>query len=526
MIATYVGNSEMVASGGGGAGGAGDGNEDGYQGCGGGGGGGGGIGGGAGGSGSVGYGGGGFGGSPNGVKSTTYSGGKIETIFGDYYCNGGGGAGNGRNGALKISYLGYGTGGSGGGGSSIVPIRPVEVTPKEILTVKIGVGDPGGTKGYMDASGNIIIPNKPVQYKASRTELNNIAEENLLTAVGGAEWCPHSGHPSGQIYGWGASPFYGHPGAVYDGFTLSSYYLNGFGSEMGHSANNGTTSGNIIFPNGSTGGDGGQTKLFGSTSHCTPGKGGTLSSPKGGDASGYGCGGGGGYGLADGGKGSGGYARLSWNKYWNAAVNAYRLADSGTGGGGASGNVMTYSLKVMSNQVIKIRIGKGGKGAEIVNNVVTNAQKGGDTIFGDNAIGELRAGGGYGGSSPSIVNNTLVNGVGGAISSVCHYGSKSYLNNKAYCTKGTKGLNATANVNENATAKGAGGASLERYGIGGEGGISGTSSYLGKPATGFGSGGGGAGIYDLGDNSISPTSGTNKGGAGSNGKIIIELYDM
>ncbi len=62
---------------------------------------------------------------------------------------------------------------------------------------------------------------------------------------------------------------------------------------------------------------------------------------------------------------------------------------------------------------------------------------------------------------------------------------KSFLNNKAYCTKGTKGFNAEISADANSNAIGAKGASLTNYGTGGEGGISGTNSYLGKNAAGF-----------------------------------------
>ena len=87
---------------------------------------------------------------------------------------------------------------------------------------------------------------------------------------------------------------------------------------------------------------------------------------------------------------------------------------------------------MIGGQKIRLRIGKGGSGATVANNIIINAQKGGDTVFGDSAFGEIKAGGGQGGSSPSInsSNNTFVNGAGGNISNICHYKNTSYLNNK------------------------------------------------------------------------------------------------
>ena len=96
--------------------------------------------------------------------------------------------------------------------------------------------------------------------------------------------------------------------------------------------------------------------------------------------------GGGGYAFGNGGKGAGGYARISWNKYWDIASEAYKLAEVGAGGGGASGNILTYTVSVIGGQVIKVRIGKGGKGAHVSNNVIVEAKKGGDTIFGDSDL--------------------------------------------------------------------------------------------------------------------------------------------
>ena len=59
---------------------------------------------------------------------------------------------------------------------------------------------------------------------------------------------------------------------------------------------------------------------------------------------------------------------------------------------------------------------------------------------------------------------------------------------------------------------------------GGKKGATGDSNASGGDASGYGAGGGGAGILDVGIPSIS-TYNPNKGGNGSNGKIIIEWWE-
>ena len=374
---------------------------------------------------------------------------------------------------------------------------------------------------------------------------------------------------SGQIYSWGTGS-YGHPGGIYNGITSggspgSSNHLNvaGFSNSGGRSANNGTTLGNITYPNGSTGGDGGiVTTPF--TGTCTPGAGGTASSPNGKNASGYGCGGGGGYGLANGGSGSGGYARISWNKYWDTANSVYKLASTGAAGGGASGNIFTYSIQAKANQTIKIRIGKGGKGAYVSNNTLVNSKKGGDTSFGD-----INVRGGNGGYSVSInpsynpsnamnntTNNPLINGKGGVVpgmygdtsnTKICTFGNgstiKDYTKDNKRCIKGNKGndgINTTGGSGGNFIGytltiidKEGKETKKEFKGEGGNGGILDTGDNSnGKDAmteNNYASGGGGSSIRDLGQVSSSSqsniTNNPTKGGNGSNGKIILEWWE-
>ena len=347
---------------------------------------------------------------------------------------------------------------------------------------------------------------------------------------------------------------------------MAGVITSGFSSTNGRAAGDGTNaicSPSAIIANGTVGGRGG-TNTTPFTGTCTPGAGGTASSPNGKNASGYGCGGGGGYGLANGGSGSGGYARISWNKYWDTANSVYKLASTGAAGGGASGNIFTYSIQAKANQTIKIRIGKGGKGAYVSNNTLVNSKKGGDTSFGD-----INVRGGNGGYSVSInpsynpsnamdntTNNPLINGKGGVVpgmygdtsnTKICTFGNgstiKDYTKDNKRCIKGNKG-------NDGINTTGGNGGNFIGYtltiidkegketkkefkGEGGNGGILDTGDNSnGKDAmteNNYASGGGGSSIRDLGQVSSSSqsniTNNPTKGGNGSNGKIILEWWE-
>ena len=550
--------ASLVASGGGGGGGGSGDGKDGsqfLQNQGGGGGGGAGVpgsvggnGGNAGGLGSSGFtsqngspGLGGKGGNP-GLGAT---GGQISTIFGNNYCSGGDGGktayttgSDGKDGAMKISYIIRGPGGSGGGSGRIHANYPVSVVSNEVLGIIIGRGGHGGTPGSLGASGKIaaIEPERPAN------EGGTYIKRNDSIVLGSAGLCGRGGYPgssNGTSCGAYTSPFNSEGSWIH---TIDGY---SYPTSTGHSGNppsgfystNGRMAGDIAEldcdatpANGTIGGRGGNnTTPY--TGTCTPGAGGTLSSPEGKNASGYGCGGGGGYGLAKGGNGSGGYARLAWNMYWDAALNSgsgdYQYTQTGSGGGGASGNVMTHTVSVISGQTIRIRIGQGGVGAKVENNSVVAAVRGGDTVFGDSAFGEIRAGGGGGGISPSVSNTgVFTNGKGGSISNVCHYKSKGYLNNANYCIKGKTG-NAPL---ENSSVGGVGAnfAFEKISGIGGAGGRqdSGENSN-GGAGSGIGAGGGGAAIrkFSNGIPVADALNNPNKGGQGANGKIIIEWWE-
>ncbi len=523
------------------------------------------------GSGGGGGGGGGTGGGNGGVGGRSYiahgadggngAGYTASTIFDTNHCNGGAGYYNyshvaekhtfsyrgetGKSGAMRISYLSYGPGGGGGGSGQIVPIQKVQVIPNDTLSVLIGRGAAGGNPGKIESNGTITAATTgkganndgAVLSKLIKSSNNTVllATTNALGVSG-----TYGGSPTGYTLGWSAPPYYGAHGGITGGSPLieDAITVRGFSTTDGLSAGNSTTLGVITYPNNSIGGRGGTTTTpF--TGTCTPGAGGTEASPNGKDATGYGCGGGGGYGLAKGGKGSGGYARIAWNKYWDTANSAYKLAETGAGGGGASGNILTYSISVKSNQAVKFRIGKGGKGAYILNNAVISANKGGDTVFGD-----IKAGGGGAGGNVSVNTSTgaLINGKGGSVSNICQTIGKNFINDKKRCTKGIEGGDA-----ERATGgKGANFAGYkytvidkegnevkkEIIGAGAEGGIQDAGDNAnGKNAeteNNYGAGGGGAAIRDLGQvNSSSGSNITNNpttGGRGSNGKIILEWY--
>ena len=449
---------------------------------------------------------------------------------------------NGKHGALKVSYLDYGVSGGGGGGGGIVPLRKVAVTSGDILKIKIGRGGTGGTAGYIKDDGTILEPaigedsawntNEP---NCNVTKISKTNGEVLLTTSYSTNW---AGPTSGSN---GKTGNYGGAGAISDGKMTPSgggglVSVIGFANTQGNSAGKKTQ-----------GGEGGSvTTPF--TGTCETGKGGTEVSPNGTNATGYGCGGGGGYSyFGNGGSGSNGYARISWNKYYDVAQKVYKLANTGAGGGGAGGNMFTYNINVRSNEILKFRIGKGGTGgngsfassSNDIDREKLNGTKGGDTVFAFNTDRQLIAGGGAGGSYPVIKSalgvNKFINGTGGDISNVCSYNGKSYFNNEKYCTKGNAGKDALDNTG------GAGadfkpftfklidssGAEVEKWvaGTGGAGGIAGLTSYGGHSENSYGAGGGGAGLWDLGEVSSNGASNPSRGGNGSNGKIIIEWWE-
>ncbi len=557
----HLGHGDLIASGGGGGGGS--------MGSvcsidinaitvnqGGGGGGGGGIGGGDGGNGGGrpfdsldGYPGkGGNGGNPG----SGYNGGQIPTIFGNNYCNGGDGANdgiyasgnNGKSGAMRITYLSYGPGGGGGGGAAVVPIQKISTSPQEVFSIKVGSGVIGYHAGKIESNTGIT---KPLEgnigmtgiYDHSATITSVSKNNNIIIATDTLEGGHRavSGCPSGVIrtdggYFCGNSGWL-HNGQLYNGNFISYPSDDNFSIGYGHSANNGTRTyieGATSFPNGSTGGDGGKvtTPWF----SCTPGKGGTLSNPKGGDAIGYGCGGGGGYGLADGGKGSGGYARISWNKYWNTEKGnrgEYELNNAGAGGGGASGNIMKFNVTVKSGDKIKYRIGKGGEGAYIVatsNASIVEATSGGDTVFAYGTNTAVKAGGGHGGKSPFVSedNSVVINGAGGSVSNICHFNNTSKIDTSD-CKKGSIGGHPVENKGGDGSSRSgfsSGNNSSDNYGTGGKAKAAGRGDTNGEDAKGYGAGGAGASLRDM--DYVTPSesvSNPTRGGNGSNG--VIEL---
>ena len=474
-------------------------------------------------------------------------------------CLGGAAGKNGGKGAARVTWLTYGAGGGGGGAATMVPIQKVTVIPDEQIAVKIGRGGKGGLAGEIESNGNVRQPQIGEDSSYNTTEAGNgvtrlIRKSDgkviLGTCFGNGHDCgPISGSNDGRVYE--GTPFYGKGGGAHNGnpnAVPSTVIVKGFTGTYGRTANNGTQEGAIVFPAKSTGGDGGIiTTPF--TGTCTPGKGGTEASPNGGNATGYGCGGGGGFSFGNGGAGSGGYARISWNKYWDATNKIYKLAETGAGGGGASGNIFTYNLSVKSNELIKIRIGKGGSGgngsyassANAADRNKLNGTKGGDTVFALSTNKQMTAGGGLGGGFPTTGTvdgkSVVINGIGGSISSICKTAANSSINinSTKYCTKGIAG-----NIGEGNT--GGKGADFKGYtytvtdksgndvkkvitGTGGDGGAAGTTSDGETINDSIGAGGGGAGLRDIGETSTgSVTANPSRGGNGSNGKIILEWY--
>ena len=423
-------------------------------------------------------------------------------------------------------------------------IQPVKAIANETLTIHIGKGGEGGVAGYLDTANKKIVP-------PDSTGSDHYGQESYLARNGSRLLRTNDGEAYVAKYGCATgvvknSDNCANKGWISNGIISSMQMLTipGFSNSWGKTAGSSLETyeenklkwGDITFAPKTEGGDGGMVSLFNGEIVCEGGKGGTQSSPNGKNAAGYGCGGGGGWTFANGGKGSGGYARISWNKYWDTVTNAYKTAESGGAGGGASGNIFTYSIPVKSNQVIKFRIGKGGEGAYISNNTLTNATNGGNTVFGD-----IKAGGGEAGKSVSIDtshNNKIINGAGGGVSNICHFGTTSYLNNKK-CIKGIAGTGAdklnggkggnfsgykfTAHTKEGDTEK-------TVTGTGGGGGVLDTGDNAnGKDAAGYASGGGGAALRDLGrvnsESAGNITNNQNRGGNGGNGKIIVEWWE-
>ncbi len=468
-----------------------------------------------------------------------------------------------RNGIVAITYLDYGPGGSGGGAAHIVPVQNVKANSGESLSVKIGTGGSGGTAGIINSNSTITSPTVGQGSNTNITPMvTSISRGSsvILSTPNNANKGLYGGAPTGQILGASIAPYYGVAGFLTNGIpnSFGSVSVSGFGNTTGKTANNTLTVAANTYPDLSTGGDGGTiTTPF--TGTCTPGKGGTKTSVNGANASGYGCGGGGGFAFGKGGNGSGGYARISWNQYWDAANNAYKLAGIGAGGGGASGNIFTFNMDAKPGQMVTFRIGKGGKGAYVSSNNVINAQKGGDTLFGD-----IKAAGGAGGGNVSLnpsynsaaaisnTNNPLINGKGGknASAKMCMAGnSKDYSSDIKRCIKGSEGADGinttggkggdlkaitvevfTYTLNSDNETVGTGEKKIIS-GIGGDGGIQGDNSN-GKDANTdnkYGSGGGGSAIRNLGQVSSSSqtniTSNPTKGGNGSNGKIFLEWWE-
>ncbi len=425
--------------------------------------------------------------------------------------------GNGSAGFVAVEWFNLINGGAGGGGGSVLPLQKIAVTPKEELNVTVGKGGKGGAAYILDEENLSFTPSEngengyPSYIKRGSSEL-------LKTANASGVSC-NSGGCAGDTAGKCTAPFCKQANAI----TVA-----GFGTTGGKSASNKTTgvpyTGTLTSID--TGGDGGVVTMPFAES-CSPAKGAETINKAGENGKSYGCGGGGGYGIARGGDGHGGYVRISWNKYWDAAKNAYYYAQTGAGGGGASGNIFIQEINVKHGEPITIKIGKGGSGGSGVyassgNDVSKlNGKKGGNTSF-----GALTAGGGGGGFFPVINGANIINGKGGIPSNICKYNVKDFIDDETACIKGLNGLDADSNTRKTDGGRGADLAGYT-YDAGGDGGIAGNNSNGRAPASNsYGTGGGGAGMADVGkvSNPENSTSNPARGGDGGNGRIILEMY--
>ncbi len=456
--------------------------------------------------------------------------------------------GNGAPGFVAAEWHQIANGGGGGGGGAIVPEKRVDVSPNETLTVIVGEGGKGGSAGYVNSLGNITSPKSgfsgiPSILKRGNTELIRTSAD---TGTDGS-YCEYGGC-LGDTKGYcGFSGAGCAPGWVYNGYNkqtgVGDRSGGTFSIENGHlmrsntnfpnykvyggnaAGNNTPSTSDGIYKGALTssdgGGNGGGT-LIDNVKTCTAGLGSTEINNPGGNATGYGgCGGGGGYGVTNGGDGVCGYGKILWNP-----------DKKGAGGGGASGNIIKETVRVGDKQVIKIRIGAGGAGAKVANNIIIPSASGGTTIFGDPNFIEIKAGGGGGGGNPYIQDGKLVNGKGGLHSNVCQIGSRNYLNNINYCTKGAAG-GTSASKEDNSFTGGLGAAftytikDKTYIGKGGNGGMQSTEAVnsKGKNAEGIASGGGGAAVLIYNQANSSSFLEHPQGGSGANGKIILELWE-
>lgn len=430
------------------------------------------------------------------------------------------GYGHGSAGFVAVEWFNLVNGGAGGGGGSVLPLQKIAVTPKEELNVTVGKGGKGGAAYFFDESEISSFTPSVNGENGYPSYLKRGNSELLKTANTSGVAC-NSGGCAGDTAGKCVNSFCKQANIL----TIA-----GFNTTGGKSAGNKTTASTYTgaLTKEDSGGDGG-TATTPFTGTCDVAKGGKTLNKAGCDAVGFGCGGGGGYGLARGGDGGSGYARISWNKYWDTVKNAYSYAQAGAGGGGASGNIFIQEINVRHGEAVKIRIGKGGSGGNgIYTSSGGNAGKLNGTKGGDTSFGALTAGGGGGGLFPMINGTNIVNGKGGLPSNVCKYNTKDFIEDETVCIKGLDGLDADSNTRKTDGGKGADLAGYT-FDAGGKGGIAGNNSNGADPAnSSYGAGGGGAGMADVGKvlNPENSTLNPSKGGNGANGKIILEMYEF
>ncbi|MBQ7286753.1 MAG: hypothetical protein IJW73_03225 [Candidatus Gastranaerophilales bacterium] len=222
-----------------------------------------------------------------------------STIFGANYCSGGGANANGKPGAMKITYYNHKNGGTGGG-SGHIAYGMVKVTPGETLVITVGEGGAGGSTCASTTNTDASITNKGANGTgAFEGMVSSIARADGTVLMKSTTNYTNQGATGGNYDGTTV----GTKGAITNGQSSGAITVEGYSNTDGSIAD------------GLKGGMGGTTTIAGSEIHCAPGSGGTEDSVNGGDATGYGgCGGGGGYGCNPGGKGAGGYVKITYGK--------------------------------------------------------------------------------------------------------------------------------------------------------------------------------------------------------------------
>ncbi len=293
--------------------------------------------------------GGGFGGSGYGYTTaakpgvgsgatTAAEGGKVDSIFGDSYCNGGTGS-SGKPGKLRLWY-GYPAlscnytlpaNGGGGGGAGQITIGEITVTPGEKLYFEIGAG--GGSQSAYNRNGNAGNPTYIRRGGSGGAVIAAALGGNPGTYSATATSFGGNLHPVSVLgKNWTEKEFKDNLAGGAGG--LKTATTGGYG---GAGASSLDLKGNIL-----QGGVGGNTAKNGTTPAANH----------------YGAGGGGGSGAQNIGDATAGIGA--------AGVSGYIYLEYGgsNGGGGTAGEIVTKLItNIKAGIEIPITVGAGGKAA-------------------------------------------------------------------------------------------------------------------------------------------------------------------